>query len=382
MKVIKSLLGAAAIAALLVTSFSAKAQENGNRDENGKIVRGAYLTNGFGSNWFIGAGAGVNTFFAPSNVNPGLGLSTEVFVGKWFTPSVGARLGWHGFDDAFKLGTVSQKAFYNSLHADVLWNISNAFSGYKETRFWDIILYPSFEVGVSKVKSATAKNNFEYGAGFGWLNDLRLGKCVSFFLDFRVLVTKGDFLVNTGNKFGFLPSATAGFTFNLGKSGFQRHTSAIPVVVPLPFTADQYNALKDKVAQLEKENAELRAKIDSLEKALPDTVYAESHVAPASATLYFDCGKAVLSERELAHLEYFAKSALTKNSKITVVGSADKQTGSAARNQFLSEQRAKYVKNILVKKYGLVDGNITINAEGSRNNVFDTPAKNRVVTIK
>ena len=81
-------------------------------------------------------------------------------------------------------------------------------------------------------------------------------------------------------------------------------------------------------------------------------------------------------------MEYFAKSALTKNSKITVVGSADKQTGSAARNQFLSEQRAKYVKNILVKKYGLVDGNITINAEGSRNNVFDTPAKNRVVTIK
>jgi hypothetical protein len=29
------------------------AQEDGNRDENGKIVRGPYETNRFGDNWFI-----------------------------------------------------------------------------------------------------------------------------------------------------------------------------------------------------------------------------------------------------------------------------------------------------------------------------------------
>ena len=39
---------------------AAMAQENGNRDENGKIVRGPYLTNKFGDNWFIGVAGGVN----------------------------------------------------------------------------------------------------------------------------------------------------------------------------------------------------------------------------------------------------------------------------------------------------------------------------------
>ncbi|MCQ2147596.1 MAG: OmpA family protein, partial [Bacteroidales bacterium] len=88
-----------------------------------------------------------------------------------------------------------------------------------------------------------------------------------------------------------------------------------------------------------------------------------------------------LSQRELAHLEYYASS-LSSDAKVTVTGSADKQTGSAKVNQALSEKRANYVAKILVDKYGLDKDNITIVADGDTNNVFDTPAKNRVVTIK
>ena len=60
MKAIKTILGALAVASLLGFSFNASAQENNNRDENGKIVRGPYETNKFWDNWFIGVGAGVN----------------------------------------------------------------------------------------------------------------------------------------------------------------------------------------------------------------------------------------------------------------------------------------------------------------------------------
>ena len=52
--------GALAIASLLF-SANAFAQENNNRDENGKVVRGAYETNKAFDNTFIGIGAGVNS---------------------------------------------------------------------------------------------------------------------------------------------------------------------------------------------------------------------------------------------------------------------------------------------------------------------------------
>ena len=48
------------IALSMSVSPAAIAQENGNRDENGKIVRGPYLTNRFCDNWFMGVGGGIN----------------------------------------------------------------------------------------------------------------------------------------------------------------------------------------------------------------------------------------------------------------------------------------------------------------------------------
>ena len=94
MRSIRLILGVIASASLLF-SVSANAQENNNRDENGKVVRGAYETNGFADNWFIGGGAGVNTFFG-HGVDGKFALSADAFIGKWFTPSVGARVGFKG----------------------------------------------------------------------------------------------------------------------------------------------------------------------------------------------------------------------------------------------------------------------------------------------
>ena len=49
MKRLRFILGAAALAAVALTASPAvNAQENGNRDEYGKVVRGPYETNRFG----------------------------------------------------------------------------------------------------------------------------------------------------------------------------------------------------------------------------------------------------------------------------------------------------------------------------------------------
>ena len=374
----------AVMAGVLVVSPAADAQENGNRDENGKVVRGAYETNKFGDNWFIGAGAGVNSWLG-NGASPKAGVAVDAFVGKWITPTVGVRMGWKGLKDGVSAKdgyTIADEKFnYNSAHVDLLWNLSNLFSGYKETRTWNISVYPTFAY-------MNAAKNSEFGAGIGMLNNFRLGNRVGLYLDLSALTTKADFAgISPRPKtlVGVLPSATFGLTVNLGKTGFKRHSSVVPAIVPVPFTEAQYNNLQDKVNALEKENKDLKAQIEELKNAKPDTVTvskAGDLVSPA--TLYYEIGSTKLSEREEAHLEFYVKNILEQapDKVFVLTGSADKGTGTAARNQYLSEQRVNNVKKVLVEKYGIAEDHLIVKAEGATNNRFGSAVLNRVVTIE
>lgn len=374
----------AVMAGVLVVSPAADAQENSNRDENGKVVRGAYETNKFGDNWFIGVGAGVNSWIG-QGASPKAGVAVDAFVGKWITPTVGIRMGWKGLKDgaSAKDGyTIADEKFnYNSAHVDLLWNLSNLFSGYKETRTWNISVYPTFAY-------MDAAKNKEFGAGIGMLNNFRLGNRVGLYLDLSALTTKADFAgisPRPTTLAGVLPSATFGLTVNLGKTGFKRHSSVVPAIVPVPFTEAQYNNLQDKVNALEKENKDLKAQIEDLKNAKPDTVTvskAGDLVSPA--TLYYEIGSTKLSEREEAHLEFYVKNILEQapDKVFVLTGSADKGTGTAARNQYLSEQRVNNVKKVLVEKYGIAEDHLIVKAEGSTNNRFGSAVLNRVVTIE
>lgn len=48
---------------MALASTGVVAQENGNRDEQNRIVRGPYETNRFFDNIFIGVGGGVNIYY-------------------------------------------------------------------------------------------------------------------------------------------------------------------------------------------------------------------------------------------------------------------------------------------------------------------------------
>ena len=383
-------------AASFLFSFSAFAQEDANRDADGKVVRGPYVTNGAFDNMFINLGAGVNSVLERSYGLGKMGLATDVTIGKWFSPTVGLRAGWHGINVTSKSGELN-KAPYHYLHGDVLWNISNAIDGYKETRFWSFIPYVSG--GLTMIKHHDLKvYDQEFGAGAGLLNSLRLGERVNLNIDLGVVLSRAQAYNMKGfvGRYIGLPSATLGLQFNLGRTGFDRLSSVMPVIVPLPFTEGQYNALKDKVAALEKENAQLKNKIADLESQLAPFknlvdgqtylfqngrfTAVEAKVA-SPATIYFDLGSAKISEREKAHLEYFANNVVDNATKLLLTGSADKQTGTAKGNQKLSEQRVDAVKALL-EKLGANGNNIETVANGDTKNIFDTPAKNRCVVIE
>lgn len=399
MKGIKFFFGALAAAGLLI-SVSATAQENANRDADGNVVRGPYETNGTWDNTFIGAALGLNSTFnfdnkgaVPFATYPGIAL--DVYAGKWFTPTVGARVGWYGLNTHMFTGNNADIAWQNVIAADFLWNASSTFGGYKETRSWSWIPY-------ARAGLEFYNKNPEWVLGAGLLVQKYINDRWNFMIDLRSLVAKNaeteQYAVNNGiGRFNFPASLTFGAQYKFGKTGFDRHSSITPVIIPVPFTEDEYNQLSEQVAALQKENEALQQKVKDLEEEnakYHNFVEGQTYVYQngefvacdanqgAPATLYFDCGKSTLSDRELAHLEFFASSILNEDSEIVVTGSADKQTGTASFNKKLSEKRANYVKDILIKKYGLKDENIEVVADGDTNNVFDTPAKNRCVTIR
>ncbi len=397
MKVIK-FIGILAAASFLF-SFNAMAQEDGNRDADGKVVRGPYVTNGAFDNTFIGLGAGVNSVIEKQFGMGKIGLATDLNLGKWFSPAIGIRAGWHGLFNTSKSGKFD-KAPYNYLHGDLLWNLSNSIDGYKETRFWSFVPYATtglLVVGKNNGKFSL-KGDQEFAAGVGLLNVLRLGERVGLTIDLGILCARAAAYNMNGfiGRYAGMPSATLGLQFNLGRTGFDRLSSVMPVVVPVPFTEAQYNALKDKVAALEKENAQLKNKIADLENQLAPFknlvdgqtylfqngrfTAVEAKVA-SPATVYFDLGSAKVSAREKAHLEFFANNVVEDGTKLLLTGSADKQTGTAKGNQKLSEQRVDAVKALL-EKLGANGNNIETVANGDTKNVFDTPAKNRCVVIE
>ena len=83
---------------LTLASMGAMAQENRNRDEQNRVVRGPYETNRFFDNIFIGVAGGVNIYHGENDSYGKFGRrlapALDLNVGKWFTPSVGARIGY------------------------------------------------------------------------------------------------------------------------------------------------------------------------------------------------------------------------------------------------------------------------------------------------
>ena len=392
MKRLRFILGASALAAVALTASPAvNAQENGNRDEYGKVVRGPYETNRFGDNWFIGAGGGINVFLNDgykTNVGPSLDAS----LGKWFTPAVGMRIGYSGLntnywaDDPSVLGRTldkeenmyQQKFGYMYIHGDFLWNMSDALGGYKETRFWDLV--PYLHAGYFRaygLDGASYVNN-EIAAGAGLLHNLRLSNRLDLIVDMKATLVNGR--VDGSAGVAFLPSVTMGFAVDMGWPDFVRTSTVIGALEAA--TVDQIAALEAAAvalelanATLEKENIDLQnangklnEQVNALKKNKGGIDPVEFYKGMSPVAVYFNIGKSTLSTDEMHHLDYIAKNIVAKAGKldkiyITVMGSADSNTGTAKRNQTLSEARGKFVADILTSKYGIAKDRLVVKSE-------------------
>ena len=370
--------GAAALIAVTLTASPAlNAQENGNRDMDGKIVRGPYETNRFGDNWFIGAGGGINLFWN-EGYDVKIGPSIDANFGKWFTPAVGMRIGYQGFNaKALDKSDALQKFGYMYIHGDFLWNASDGIGGYKETRFWDLVPYAHAGFFRSYNLNDTDFSDNEFAAGAGLLHLLRLTDRLDLIIDMRATVVNGRVIDNSG--VAVLPSVTAGLAVDLGWPNFTRTSTVVGAleVANLEKTAILEGAiaaleianasLEDQNAKLGKTNKKLIQENAQLKK-LPQVKETDFFEEMGPAAVYFNIGQTTLDEKEMQHLDFLAKNLIAKADEetdimITVMGSADGNTGTMKRNQHLSEARGKYIFDILTSKYGISPERLLIKSE-------------------
>ena len=378
-------------------SMGAFAQTDTSNTGSSK-VKGPYITNSTGSNWFLGLGAGISTSFSKkvgifSEFSLKNDFDAEIFVGKWFTPVVGTRVGYKGGTDNFGFDDkkYSSKRFesgeqirFGYFHGDFLWNLSNAIGGYKENRVWSFIPYLGGGIfglndGHTDIKAAVSA---------GLYNEIRLNRAIKLYLDFALMSYENPVglrdketkktVVNNKTFFAarpmYMPTANVGITINLSKKkNFDRVGSQAGGDIEsnkpndydnandeLKKLQDDYNRLKDENQNLKDSLDNAKKEIDDLAKrnntpsddpnrnSTPDnTNVQQAKVIPL--VIYFSRGSAVINDTEMAHFEQWLKvqNESTREQPITITGSADSHTGTAAFNQMLAQERANVLKKLL-----------------------------------
>jgi outer membrane protein OmpA-like peptidoglycan-associated protein len=391
--------------ALVFVSVGAFAQGYANRDENGNIVRGPYETNKFTDNVFVSAGIGTNYYMGEDDFyrtfKGRFGLGLDLYIGKWFTPTLGLRFGYSGVnangytisaDANYVTGQVADGIYKEHFglmywHGDVMWSMTNEIWGYKEDRIWNLAPYVSAGWARSYNCDLNRHDN-EWVMGAGLYNTFRLNDRFDATLDLRGLMSPSrldgesrDHLID------YMASATVGIAVKLGKSTFKRAITELPNYAPYEekiAALEGQNAEQVKANEgLEAQNAQLRNQLTNSQAQLAKTQQELADKTTAVA-VFFAIDRATLDKRQLTVLKYYVKTILeaNPNKTFTIIGSADSATGTPEYNEKLSEKRVDYVYNLLVKKYGISEDRLIKRVDGSANNQFEEPALNRSVVIK
>ena len=162
----------------------------------------------------------------------------------------------------------------------------------------------------------------------------------------------------------------------------EKKEAAAPVVQ----TKIEYVTDNSEIDRLNGEINKLRADNERLKNQQPvntKTVITDEKVVTYPYFVNFEINKTDIVNRERVNLSTIAKM-IKENpgKKYSIMGYADKATGTADRNQWLAENRAKNVYNLLVNEYGVPASSLVLDSKGGVENLyFNDPQMSRSVLI-
>ncbi len=172
----------------------------------------------------------------------------------------------------------------------------------------------------------------------------------------------------------------ASITFKDKKAG------AKPAPAIVPQTRIEYVTDNTEIDRLNGEINKLRADNERLKNQTPvntNTVITNEKVITYPYFVNFEISKTDIVNRERVNLSTIAQM-IRQNpgKKYSVMGYADKATGSAERNEWLAENRAKNVYDMLVNEYGVPASSLVLDSKGGVENLyFNDPQMSRSVII-
>ncbi|WP_347077480.1 OmpA family protein [Bacteroides thetaiotaomicron] len=384
-------------ALLLVTGMSVYAQEDFSKSikTTTTIVENAdkykVETNRFWSNWFVTAGGGALIFFGDHNMQMKFGdrlsPALDIGFGKWFTPGIGVRFMYSGLtikgatqNGSHSTGKVydasqwldEQKFDFMNIHGDVLFNASNLLCGYNEKRFWSVTPY----VGLGWILTWETPRARNFNASIGLINSFRLSSAFDLNLDVRGTATKDEFDGERGGrKEEGLLSVTVGVTYK-----FPRRTWGRSTVKTITFSDEELRLMREQLKAMNDENNRLKNELVETSNKVTERVV-ETNILSAPYLVTFQISRYALSNEARVNIGFQAKIMKeNKNAVYTIIGYADKGTGTKEFNQFLSKSRAEAAYNCLVNEFGVPASQLKITYEGGVDNMFyDDPRVSRAV---
>ena len=368
----KSSILALGFAMLAGSAFAQNAQEVTYVEDPSQ----GYLFNKFSSNWFIQAEGGVAMGFTSADVHRNIGdrfaPAASLYVGKWFSPILGARIGadfvsvkglskynymvpgvrdWEPMVD----GHYKTKVNYFGPSFDVMLSLTNWWCGYKPNRVYNAYIYAGGGLywGMAKDLKEGSSTEYEWSNTHdrtitlraGLNQDFNITRHFALGLDLRaVALTNGlDVASNRSNLTAVVGEALLTATFKLGQTEWK--APVVPVCPPAE-NCDEYRA------RLQAANARIADLESQLKACLARPVEKQVVTKAPLATIYYPCNVYRLTSVDRKVLQSVANVMKADNKKYTLTGWADNYTGTDAINTRLRKNRVETVKNQLVR-YGV-----------------------------
>ena len=334
----------------VLSAMSANAQ---SCDNEGKACCGGCE---FQPTWFFNVQGGIqlpNTPGMSDLISPVYSFS----IGRNVNPIVSTRLGIEGWKSKVynEFSGDKQNFKYATGSFDAMVNLLNLVSCKPRT----LNLYGIAGVGLNWSEMSTNNSskfspNLRLGAQLDWA----LSKDVSLNLEYRADNTNDQFngRLNNGSH-DWYTSLFLGVSVRLGS----KSKKSAPVVAPAPVVTEE-----------KKPEPKFITVVDTTYKKVPVTLHEEKFFGIRESD---PAAKNAQMDRVAKFLDTY------KDATITVVGYADKGTGSSAVNKKYAQKRADSFKKELVDKYNADANRITTESKGDTVQPFAENDKNRCVII-
>jgi len=360
----------------------------------------------FRPHWSLNVQGGVAHTRGENEFTELLSPAAQLSVTYRFHHAMGVRFGfggWQGKGAALQSDGYHTYAYqFAQLNADYILDLAGAFGGFNHKRVVNPYLLAGIGAGYgfNNEQATPYKDILEYywdskmfapvgRAGLGI--DFRLGECVSLGLEGNANILTDKFNSKKAENVDWQFNVLAGLSFRFGKNtrpskAYAEKVAAAEAAAAAAAAEAAARAEAERLAA-EKAAAEKAAREKAArEKAEAERLAAERAAAERAAkaaensdNVFFTIGSYYIRKAEGEKLVKLAEwMQANPDFNVSLVGYADKETGTAKGNEKLSANRAKVVKERLVK-LGVAESRIMTAYKGDTVQPFAENAKNRVV---